>query len=283
MTKPQSPTIDTSQDATFNREKAVDNGRHMVRSADSPDSTRLLNWAKDRVDNRDYLFSASQLGIQPKVDLRPFCTPVEDQGNIGSCTGCAITSAVEILLRKKGRNLELSRLFVYYQERLLEGTIRIDAGAYLRSGIKATYTWGAPRESLWAYNTRLFAVKPPQLAYTEALGRKITRYERCNTFDSVKQALSEGYPVVAGFMVYQSFLSAATTRTGVMPYPRPTERQLGGHAVCLVGYDEARKVFIAKNSWGIRWGDRGYFYMPYQVIQNTMMSSDLWVIKDVMG
>jgi C1A family cysteine protease len=241
-----------------------------------------LNYTKDKVDHRDYLYTPPTIAkLQSSIDLRQYCTPVEDQGNIGSCTGHAITSAIEIILKKKGKALELSRLFVYYQERLLEGTTRIDAGAYLRDGIKACYTWGTPQERLWAYNTRLFATKPTPAAYSEALTRKITRYERCTNFDSVKAALATGNPVVVGFTVYSSFMSSTVTRTGKMTYPTAREKSMGGHAVCLVGYDDSRGVFIAKNSWGSGWGDRGYFYMPYQVIQNQQMSSDFWVMSDV--
>jgi C1A family cysteine protease len=275
--------VDTTQDLGLTQVNRPTQSTHRVKTTETINTTFQLNWTKDRVDNRDYLFTPPTLALQSSVDLRPWCTPVENQGNIGSCTGQAITSAIEIILKKKGKALELSRLFVYYQERLLEGTTRIDAGAYLRDGIKACYTWGTPQERLWAYNTRLFATKPSQPAYTEALTRKITRYERCTNFESVKAALASGSPVVVGFVVYQSFLSTVVSRTGRMPYPSTREQALGGHAVCLVGYNDATKTFIAKNSWGSGWGDRGYFYMPYQVIQNQQMSSDFWVLRDVTG
>jgi C1A family cysteine protease len=252
--------------------------------SDTTEDDYSLNWTPDKTDHRDYLYSVPLLAPKPaSIDLRPYCTPVENQGNIGSCTGHAITSAIEVLLKRRGASTELSRLFVYYQERLLEGTVSIDAGAYIRDGIKACYQWGTPQEKLWAYNTRFWSVKPTPAAYADALTRKITRYERCTNFDAVKAALSAGFPVVVGFLVYPSFLSASVAKTGVMPYPGAKERPLGGHAVCLVGYDDATRRFIVKNSWGASWGDRGYFYMDYRVIQNGAMSGDFWVVKDVMG
>jgi C1A family cysteine protease len=275
--------IDTTQDPALTQVNSRAPTNYRVKDTGT-NQIYHLNYTKDKVDHRDYLYTPPTLvRLQSSVDLRQYCTPVEDQGNIGSCTGHAITSAIEIILKRKNKAVELSRLFVYYQERLLEGTTRVDAGAYLRDGIKACYTWGTPQEKLWAYNTRLFATQPPNAAYTEALTRKITRYERCTNFDAVKAALAAGNPVVVGFTVYSSFLSSTVTRTGKMTYPTSREQVLGGHAVCLVGYNDATQTFIAKNSWGISWGDRGYFYMPYQIIQNQQMSSDFWVLADVTG
>jgi C1A family cysteine protease len=112
--------------------------------------------------------------------------------------------------------------------------------------------------------------------------RKVTRYERIVDLNGCINALASGYPVVVGFLVYSSFMSNAVVRTGMMRYPNVrTEPLLGGHAVLLVGYDNRTRRFIARNSWGSRWGDRGYFYMPYDVIDNREMSDDFWIIKDV--
>jgi C1A family cysteine protease len=239
-----------------------------------------LTAVKDRTDSRDYLFAPpTALPPATKVDLRQWCSVVNDQGSLGSCTAEAITSAIELVLKRENRLTELSRLFVYYQERLLEGTVQTDSGAYLRSGIKACATLGASAESLWQYNIRMFTVKPPTAAYLDALKRKITLYERCTTLDNVRAALALGKPVVVSFLVYSSFMTTTVRRTGMMPYPnKRLEPLLGGHAVCLVGYDDSRRVFIAKNSWGTSWGDRGYFYMPYQVIADPLMGYDYWAI-----
>ena len=252
-----------------------------------PPNIPKFHWVNDPVDPRDHIWQLQPLSVVPtSVDLRSYSSGIEDQGQLGSCTGNAIAAAIELVDRKKNKVLEISRLFIYYQERLLEGTITVDAGAYLRDGIKACYTYGAPVESLWPYKISKFAIKPSQAAYTDALKRKVTGYQRCTNFAAVKNALASGYPVVAGFVAYESFYDI--TSNGLMSYPNINNEQLlGGHAICIVGYNDnyggitGNGRFICKNSWGSSWGNNGYFYMPYQVIQNTSMSSDFWVINGV--
>jgi C1A family cysteine protease len=227
---------------------------------------------------------ASITTLPARVDLRQYASAIEDQGNLGSCTGNAIAGAIELIDRKNNKTLEISRLFIYYQERLLEGSIYYDAGAYIRDGIKACYTYGAPLETLWPYTENKFATRPTTAAYADALKRKVTGYAKCANFAAVKNAIAAGTPVIIGFTVYDSFESDAVANTGMMPYPNTrTESQLGGHAVCIVGYDDtlAGGRFICRNSWGTSWGDQGYFYMPYQVIQDTRMSNDFWTISGV--
>jgi C1A family cysteine protease len=240
------------------------------------------HWVKDKVDNRDHPYQLTGTTQPSVVDLRPFCSSIEDQGNLGSCTGQAIAGAIELLNKRASRTLDVSRLFIYYYERLLEGTVNYDSGAYIRDGIKVCYTYGAPVESLWPYNINKFRTLPPSTAMQDAAKRKVTSYQRVADFNGVIDALASGYPVVVGFTVYSSFESNSVAKTGVMPYPNiSTERVLGGHAVLIVGYNKNRNVFIVRNSWGTGWGDGGYFYMPFQVIQNTSMSSDFWIIKSL--
>ena len=240
------------------------------------------HWRPDPPDSRDYLYAAPQIALPGQVDLRPACSPIEDQGQLGSCTGQAIAGLIEYLDRKANKNLDVSRLFIYYQERLLEGTVNYDSGAYIRDGIKAVNQFGAPLESLWPYVTGRFATRPSAAAYADALKRKAGTYQRITDFTGVKTALAQGYPVVMGFSVYASFQTTTVARTGQMPYPNVnTEKLLGGHAVALVGYKDSTNQFIARNSWGTGWGDRGYFYMPYDVVKNTSMSSDFWIITSV--
>ena len=161
------------------------------------------------------------------------------------------------------------------------GTVNYDSGAYIRDGIKATNHYGASLESYWPYNIRKFRLEPVNEAKSDALNRKVTRYERVNDFNGCIDALTNGYPVIIGFHVYQSFMSPTVARTGKMTYPNTKrERLLGGHAVLLVGYNKAKKVFIVRNSWGPYWGDKGYFYMPFDIIKPNM-SSDYWIIKSV--
>jgi C1A family cysteine protease len=240
------------------------------------------HWKADKVDTRDYLYTPLSLSVANSVDLRPYCSLIEDQRNLGSCTGQAIAGAIELLDKRAGRTLDVSRLFIYYYERLLEGTVNYDNGAYIRDGIKACYTYGAPLESLWPYIISKFRTKPTPAAIADAAKRKVKLYQRITDFAGCIDALNNGYPVIVGFNVYSSFQSTTVSRTGMMPYPNTrTERLLGGHAVLLVGYNNSTQRFIVRNSWGPNWGDRGYFYMPFQVIQNKNMSSDFWIIKSV--
>lgn len=264
--------INTDEDHTFNKPvpKAV------------PRTLALpLQWKRDKLDTRDYKYTLTQKASPNLVDLRRYCTPIENQGNLGSCTGQAIAGAIELLNKRNRKPTDVSRLFIYYYERLLLGTVNYDSGAYIRDGIKATNHYGASLESHWPYDIRKFRQEPISEAKTDALKRKVTRYERVNDFNGCINALSNGYPVIMGFRVYNSFMSKNVAKTGIMPYPNTKrERLLGGHAVLLVGYNKSKKVFIARNSWGAKWGDKGYFYMPFKII-NPNMSSDYWIIKSV--
>jgi C1A family cysteine protease len=161
--------------------------------------------------------------------------------------------------------------------------VNYDSGAYIRDGIKVTYTYGAPLESIWPYTITKYKAAPTATAVKDAAKRKVTLYQRATDFNACIDALSNGYPVVVGFTVYNSFESGNWWYTnGVMPYPNTrTESVLGGHAVLLVGFNKTTQQFIARNSWGNSWGVGGYFYMPFSVIQDTTMSSDFWVIKTV--
>jgi len=245
-----------------------------------PEGIAKYHWVRDRPDSRDHLFTAAPTTIPASIDLRTYASPIEDQGQLGSCTGQAIAGAIELIDKKAGKRLDVSRLFVYYEERVLMGTVNYDSGAYIRDGIKVCYTKGAPLESLWPYTIKKWATKPPTAAYTDALKRKVTGYQRCANFTAVKNAVALGNPVIVGFDVYASFETIGAN--GIMPYPNTaTEQLLGGHAVTIVGYNDSTQRFICRNSWGTRWGDKGYFYMPYQVIQNTSMSDDFWVISAV--
>jgi C1A family cysteine protease len=268
--------INTNEDHTFNKpaDKKV-----VSRTLDDKFS---FQWQPDKLDTRDYKYTVTKKVTPNIVDLRRYCSPIENQGSLGSCTGQAIAGAIELLNKRNGNHRDISRLFIYYYERLILGTVNYDSGAYIRDGIKATNHYGASLESYWPYDIKKFKQEPIHEAKADALNRKVTRYERITNFNSCIDAISNGYPVIMGFHVYSSFMSMNVARTGIMPYPNTKrERLLGGHAVLLVGYNKTKKVFIARNSWGTSWGDRGYFYMPFSVVTNTSMSSDYWIIKSV--
>jgi C1A family cysteine protease len=267
--------INTDEDHTFNPP-----ADKKVRPRTLDDKFNLI-WKTDKIDTRDYKYQVTQKVSPNVVDLRKYCSPIENQGSLGSCTGQAIAGAIELLNKRGGKHNDVSRLFIYYYERLILGTVNYDSGAYIRDGIKATNKYGASLESLWPHDIRKFRQEPITEAKNDALNRKVTRYERVNDFNGCIDALTNGYPIIMGFRVYDSFMSKNVARTGIMPYPNTKrEKLLGGHAVLLVGYDKRKKVFIARNSWGTNWGDKGYFYMPFDIVKPNM-SSDYWIIKSV--
>ena len=240
-------------------------------------------WVPDVPDQRDLLYSAvrpAPLALPQHIDLRLTCSPVENQGNLGSCTGNALAGAIEFLERKDVVPfVEASRLFIYYNERAMEGTVKSDAGAMIRDGIKALKNQGVCSETHWPYIISKFAVKPNAACYKEALKRHITSYHRILTVDEMRSCLADGFPFVFGFTVYESFESQEVARTGVVQMPQPNERSLGGHAVLAVGYDDAQKRFIVRNSWGTDWGQKGYFTIQYEYLANRNLADDLWTIR----
>jgi len=238
-------------------------------------------WIPDLPDKRDYKFRSyfKLVPLPPKVDLRPQCSPVEQQGTLGSCTAQATVGAMEFLESK--RKTDLSRLFLYYNTRLIEGTVGYDSGAMIRDAVKSAAETGVCIESLWPYCTLKYKKTPKAKCYINATTHKSTAYLRIENFDELKSNLAEGYPVVFGFTVYASFESLAVATTGQMPMPQPNEKVLGGHAVLAVGYDDSTQCLIVRNSWGPTWGDHGYFYMPYAYAQDTDLSSDFWTIREI--
>lgn len=244
---------------------------------------RRYGWVPDLPDHRDFLYSALRpvpKTLPSSIDLRPTCSPVEDQGNLGSCTGNALAGAIEFLERKNNiPYIDASRLFIYYNERIIEGTVKWDSGAMLRDGIKTLNKHGVCSEKKWPYIISKFAVKPSAGCYKEALSHQITSYYRILTLDEMRTCLADGFPFVFGFTVYESFESSKVARTGTVPMPKPSERALGGHAVLAVGYNGKEKRFIVRNSWGTGWGKKGYFTMPYEYLVDRNLSDDLWTIR----
>jgi C1A family cysteine protease len=188
-----------------------------------------------------------------------------------------------------------SRLFIYYNERAMEGNTGIDSGAQIRDGVKSVATLGVCPETEWPYDgsasdpvTGAFppgdpaAEKPTDTCYKDALNNRATTYSRVNrNLDQMKACLAAGYPFVFGFTVYESFESADVARTGVASMPAPDEKVVGGHAVLAVGYDDAAQTFLVRNSWGTGWGQAGYFTLPYAYLTTTGLSSDFWTIRIV--
>lgn len=248
--------------------------------------TRKYGWIPDLPDYRDFQFRRAGAPITPPpiVDFRKGSMPrVMDQLTLGSCTAHAITSALEYLhLKTHKKEVLLSRNFVYYGEREIEGTIGTDAGAMGRDGLKVVNKLGVPRESLCKYDVSKFTQKPTPAAYANALKHKITQYARIDedsttdVVEGIRVSLAQGQPVIFGFSVYDNFESEAVATNGVMSMP--IGKQLGGHEVWLCGYDDTQNVGIAANSWSDEWGDKGYFYIPYAYLNDRNLSDDFWSI-----
>jgi C1A family cysteine protease len=288
---------------------------HDIEGVEAP--LKGLGWVKGLPDIRDLIYEPGRLSLkhgesivdedaelrrmttirQPKrIDLRDKYDskyPIMDQGDLGSCTSFAIGSLLTYNNIKQDAEdtdptndidaFTPSHLFIYYNERVMLNTVNSDSGAVIRDGIKSVVRQGACRESYWPYSIQKFIQRPPMDAYQEALKHQAILYFRINNTNilNLKSCFYEGYPFVFGFSVYTSFMSNQVAKTGMVPLPNPSENLLGGHAVTCVGYDDDRHVFICRNSWGVGWGDKGYFYMPYNYLTDTNLASDFWVIKKV--
>jgi C1A family cysteine protease len=242
-------------------------------------------WVPDLPDARDHMYAAPQrvLATLPsQVDLRPQCPPVVDQGALGSCTANAIANAHLFNQRKQmaAQSFLPSRLFIYYNERVMEGTVNSDSGAMIRDGIKSIAKQGVCPETQWPYIIDKFTRKPMQACYKEALKHQAVSYQRLvQTLTQLKGCLASGYPFVLGFTVYESFESQQVAQTGTVPMPAAGEQVLGGHAVLAVGYDDSTQRFIVMNSWGTDWGMHGFFTMPYAYFTDTNLSDDFWTVR----
>jgi C1A family cysteine protease len=244
---------------------------------------RKYGWKPQLPDIHDLKFSLElPVGqLPPSTDLRAQFPAVYDQGDLGSCTANAIAGCIEFdFIKETHPDFVPSRLFIYYNERVLEHDVKQDNGAQIRDGIKTVVKQGVCDEKLWPYITTKFAKKPTNACYKAALKDIVTKYEALSTVAAYKSALAQGYPFAFGFSVYESFESDAVAANGIVPMPGPNEQLLGGHAVAAAGYDDAKQWFIVRNSWSPEWGDKGYFYLPYAYFTPSL-TSDFWVIYTV--
>jgi len=243
-------------------------------------------WKRQLPDQRDWRFqSLAPTRFPSYVDLRSGLPPIYDQEQLGSCTANAGAGAIAFdQFRQKLPQVEPSRLFIYYNERVIEGTVPSDSGATLRDCMKAMADYGACSEVLWPYDTGRFAVKPSPQAYAAGLAHKGVSYWAVGQdLNSMRGCLAQRFPFVFGFSVYDSFESNAVAKTGVVPMPSASESMLGGHAVLCIGYNEKRQQFWCRNSWGAGWGLSGYFWMPYAYLLSADLSGDFWTLRSILS
>jgi hypothetical protein len=260
-----------------------------------------MGWRPDLPDYRDHLFQAKLAPAlaptyPPTAQVPRFQNqPVFDQGYLGSCTANAIATVFQFERNVAPR----SRLQLYYEERRIIGETDQDNGAYLRDGVRVASTLGAGREVWWPYDTTRFAEDPPLTVDRDALKRRIFRYTRLLTRDDFRLCIASGHPFVIGFTVYDFFLSPLADDFGIIPLPRSGERQQGGHAVAVYGYesnfgrtawaDQARAqgmtlipedVYLCRNSWGY-WGNAGNFAIDAAYLENPGLAGDAWTLRTV--
>ncbi len=241
--------------------------------------------AKDKHDRRDHVYEPRACAISAKVDLRSHMPPVYNQRHLNSCSANAIAAALWFEERHRHNNPRHpspSRLFIYYNERAIEGIIAHNDPVSLRDGYKTVARQGVCVEHMWPYDVRRFRRRPLNQCYRTAVEHKAIRYARVEqTLKSLRACLADGQPIAAGFEVHSTFKSELTKRTGVVPLPGGREKTLGGHAMLLVGYMDDSRHFVVRNSWGLNWGDQGYCYVPYDYILNSELAWDFWTVAKV--
>lgn len=207
------------------------------------------------------------------VDLRPKMPPVWNQDRLSSCTAFALTAAVAYLHGFVG-----SQLWLYYKERLLEGSTNEDVGAAISDGIRVLASEGLPPLKEWAYNEDKYAKAPPAMVDEDAGKTLITSFAPLKSSADYLNCLQNGFPFVVGIMLYEGFESNETAASGLVSMPKPHEKLIGGHAICVVGYTDDG-YYLVRNSWGPDWGIGGYFLLPEAYLEDASLATDAWVIK----
>lgn len=242
---------------------------------------RIYSHIPDTPDERDYIYKTATTTFPTSVDLRPQMSPIVDQGQLGSCTANAIASGLrEYMEIINGQSLtRLSRLYLYYKEREIEGTLSEDSGAYIRDGMKVLQQFGCAPETEFPYDITKFKDAPTAIAEQDAATFKVAEYHRITSYDDMKAALANGQPVVIGITVYESFETYDVSNGGLLPTPDTTkEKMLGGHALLAIGYNPKEHpgdYIVIRNSWGKDWGDNGNCYMPKSYWDNGLVN-DMW-------
>ncbi len=227
-------------------------------------------------DIRDYIYKNDSTEVlRESVDLREWDTIVESQDSLGSCAANAITNAYELCVNRLYPEYftHLSRLFVYYNTRVEHGIVEEDEGMFLRDGMKSLAKFGVCAESLWPYDITKFTEQPTEECYKDAEKRKILKYQKLISTYYITQVLNNNKPVVFGMEIYESFMNL-NDRISTVSFPSRKEKSLGGHGMCMVGYNLKERLFLAKNSFGASWGDNGYCWIPFDYINQE--GYDIW-------
>lgn len=226
-------------------------------------------------------FSAARgTDLPVRIDLRGLCSSVEDQGDIGSCAANAVVGAMEYHQRLHEQPVtDLSRLFVYYNARRLSDNESVDSGTFIHHAMAAIMAYGACPEAMWPYQKAMWATRPIDACYQAGLEFEAVSYARTPLGPACKAALCMGLPVVFGASLPSEMLQVEAALTGrvqvpVGGWPAPG----GGHAMLIVGYDDAEGTWLIRNSWGADWGDGGYAAIPYEVMAQYGMPTQFWVI-----
>ena len=230
-------------------------------------------------DVRDYIYRSNSTEIlRESVDLREWDTNIESQGSLGSCSANALTNAYELCVKKLYPKYftQLSRLFIYYNTRAEYGDIQKDEGMFLRDGLKSLKKFGVCTEKLWPYDEDKFDDKPTEDCYKDAKKRKVLKYQKLISIYYITEVLNNNKPVVFGMEIYDSFMDL-NERTSTVSFPGRKEKSMGGHAMCMVGYDLNKRQFLVKNSFGPDWGDNGYCWIPFDYIRQE--GYDIWTFE----
>jgi C1A family cysteine protease len=241
----------------------------------------IYNLKKDKYDDRD-LFLTFNLTTQlpQSVDLSNILPPPFQQGNLGSCTACTGTEMIECLENKaKVEYVPLSKLFLYFNERLLINSVNEDSGSSIRDICRATAKFGCCPEEDCPYIIEKFTEKPSDIAYKNAEKYKAIQYMRLSGTTGLMANLASGYPAMIGIAVYESFEKDIVSVTGNVPLPKRREQLYGYHAILITGYDTKTQKFKFLNSWGKEWGSDGSGWLPFSYVRNPALSSDFWTIR----